>query len=261
MVFAAADQQGADLSAVSLINGGGTSPVLIVCEHASNAIPESFSGLGLTDDVRQSHIAWDPGADAVAAELSRLMDSTYVRGEVSRLVYDCNRPPEAHDAMPARSEIFDVPGNQNLTEEDKARRVASVYRPFEACLSEAAKRAGALVTIHSFTPIYHGQQRAVQLGILHDDDSRLADLMLDDASAHTDLEVRRNDPYGPLSGVTHTLKEHGLANGIPNVMIEVRNDLITTPGDCAAMADCLHRMLIPALDQLGIETNGGEKSA
>jgi predicted N-formylglutamate amidohydrolase len=52
--------------------------------------------------------------------------------------------------------------------------------------------------------------------------------MLARAPGLTDMLTAKNDPYGPADGVTHTLKEHGLSNGLLNVMIEVRNDLLRT---------------------------------
>jgi len=84
-------------------NPDGQSPVVLVCEHASHYIPAQFDGLGLSDDARHSHAAWDPGAMGVALLMAKQMDAALVASGVSRLVYDCNRPPTAIDAMPARS--------------------------------------------------------------------------------------------------------------------------------------------------------------
>jgi len=111
----------------------------------------------------------------------------------------------------------------------------------------------ALVTVHSFTPVYHGRRRAVELGILHDDDSRLADAMLARAPAHTAMRTGRNDPYGPEDGVTHTLRRHALPRGLPNVMLEIRNDLIATPADQDRAAAALCALLAAALGALGHE--------
>jgi predicted N-formylglutamate amidohydrolase len=93
-----------------------------------------------------------------------------------------------------------------------------------------------LVTIHSFTRVFNGVSRDVELGILCDSDERLADEMLARAPGLTDMLTAKNDPYGPADGVTHTLKEHALGNGLLNVMIEVRNDLIATHEDQQAVA-------------------------
>ena len=230
----------------SLLNANGTGPVVIVCEHASHFIPPEYDALGLSDEACTSHVAWDPGANLMAERLSGPFDAPYVRGEVSRLIYDCNRPPDAESAMPARSELFDIPGNVGLAQAEREHRTRTVYEPFKACVEEVMARAGsqrALVTIHSFVPVYHGKPRAVELGILHDADTRLADAMLEAAPRHTTMNTLRNEPYGPEDGVTHTLKLHGLSNGVPNVMIEVRNDLVATPEACGQVGDMLHTLI------------------
>ena len=67
---------------VSVANAGGSSSVVLVCEHASCAIPDSFGGLGLSADDRKSHAAWDPGALGVAQSLSRRLDALCEHGLV-----------------------------------------------------------------------------------------------------------------------------------------------------------------------------------
>ena len=241
----------ADTSPVSIIKGGPAAPFLFVCEHASRHIPEEFGNLGLDDTVASSHIAWDPGALDVTEKLSASFNATAVCGTVSRLIYDLNRSPGAADAMPAKSEIFEVPGNQNLSPDHRSQRVETYYRPFHQALEDQLKAQDsmpALVTIHSFTPTYAGQERAVEIGILHDEDTRFADAMLSIASAYTSMNIMRNEPYGPEHGVTHTLKEHGLENGILNVMIEVRNDLLETHSQCTKVAALLTAWLSEALE-------------
>ncbi len=215
---------------VLVVNPTGASRIVLVCEHASHFIPPAFNNLGLSEKDRISHAAWDPGAMALSERLSKHLDAPLVANNVSRLVYDCNRPPSAPDAMPARSEVIEVPGNLGLSNADRAARVASYYRPFETTLRKVLdqKAAPIIVTIHSFTPVYHGVHRAVEIGVLHDSDTRLADAMLKTAKLHTQANVERNAPYGPENGVTHTLQEHALKEARLNVMLEVRNDLIQT---------------------------------
>ncbi|KIN63375.1 putative N-formylglutamate amidohydrolase [Sulfitobacter noctilucicola] len=221
------NQQTSD-EVVEVINPGGAGSVVLVCEHASPFIPPEFNNLGLDADALNSHAAWDPGALAVARIMATELDAVLVASRVSRLVYDCNRPPEAAGAMPAQSEIFAIPGNADVSLAERTDRTASYYKPFRAAVAKAisARPDGTLVTIHSFTPVYHGKRRDVEIGILHDSDTRLADAMLESAAEHSVHNVQRNAPYGPEDGVTHTLKEHGLRNMRPNVMIEVRNDLL-----------------------------------
>lgn len=244
-------------------NPEGTSPVLLVCEHASKRIPASLENLELDDKTANSHVAWDPGALSVSLKLSKFLDATLISARFSRLVYDCNRPPEAEGAMPSKSEVFLIPGNRNLTEANKNARVDEIYNPFKQAITDkvadrkSADRPTVLVTIHSFTSIYFGETRKVELGILHDSDSTLADTIL---NGNADLKMRRNQPYGPEDGVTHTLKLHALPNGLLNVMIEIRNDLIVTTKEQKNMAAELSRMLNSALDRLHIPTSKPEAS-
>jgi predicted N-formylglutamate amidohydrolase len=170
---------------VIVLNPEGRSSVVVVCEHASNHIPTSYSDLGLTGDALQSHAAWDPGAMPVAKGIALRMDATLVASGVSRLVYDCNRPPEAPDAMPAKSEVFVIPGNTNLTTTQRKDRIKTIYEPFRMGLADAiaTKSSPIVVTIHSFTPVYDGQRRSVEIGVLHDSDERLANAMLEIAPA------------------------------------------------------------------------------
>lgn len=245
--------------AVEVLNPHGAGSALILCEHASNHIPARYDGLGLSDDVRDSHAAWDPGARAVGALMASALDAPMVSSCVSRLVYDCNRPPSAPSAMPERSERFDIPGNRNLARAAIQERVTNVYRPFCNAVTQVVterKAAGLptfLVTIHSFTPVYFDTPRAVEIGILHDDDSRLADAMLANAHLLPHRRVDRNEPYGPADGVTHSLRIHGQANGLANVMLEVRNDLLRSQRDEQIIADELLRLLWPALTTVSPE--------
>ncbi|PWE33889.1 N-formylglutamate amidohydrolase [Maritimibacter sp. 55A14] len=238
-----------------LVNPGGSGHALLVCEHASNHVPAEFDGLGLDAAARASHIAWDPGALGVAERLSDALDAQLLASRVSRLVYDCNRPPQAPDAIPARSEIHDIPGNAGLDAATRQDRIDRFYRPFEARLAAlvAARPAPpVLITVHSFTPVYKGKSRSVELGILHDSDARLANAILDRAADFTGLAVERNAPYGPADGVTHTLLRHAVENGLMNVMLEIRSDLIADPGAQADMAAMLARLLGAAMAALDV---------
>ena len=240
---------------VIIHNVEGGSNIVLVCEHASAHIPEQYDGLGLSPSDRNSHAVWDPGAMALAEELSHRLQAPLVASGVSRLVYDCNRPPSSPSAMPARSEVINVPGNTALSQAERDARAATFYAPFCGALREAVERVDApiLVTVHSYTPVFHGQTRAVEIGILHDSDTRLADAMLDLSHQHTSANVQRNAPYGPEDGVTHTLKEHGVAHGHLNVMLEVRNDLLETAVQQSEMAQMISGWLLAAIAHLGVQ--------
>ena len=142
------------------------------------------------------------GGEQVARRLSRLIDAPLVLQRYSRLAYDCNRPPDSPEAMPEISEITHIP----LLD----------YRAGEGVRS-------VVVTVHSFTPVYKGTRRTVELGILHDRDTRLAEKLI---TSFPGVDARLNEPYGPKDGVLHTLNLHAAPRGLQHVMLEMRNDLI-----------------------------------
>jgi predicted N-formylglutamate amidohydrolase len=235
---------------VVIVNETARSGVLLVVEHAGRRIPKALGTLGLPVNELDRHIAWDIGADGLARRLSELLDAPLVLQRYSRLVYDCNRPPESPGAMPVMSESTPIPGNEGLTAEQRKARTDALYHPFHAAVTRLieARENPVLVTVHSFTPVYKGTPRTLDLGILHDDDARLADRLLRACEADPGLAVRRNEPYGPQDGVTHTLKLHALPRGLENVMLEVRNDLIADEAGQQRMADRLAPLLARAVE-------------
>jgi len=235
---------------VAIENADAKGEFLFVCEHASRRLPERLGTLGLSEEALESHIAWDPGALAVCRFLAKRLDATLVHQRFSRLVYDCNRPPESDAATPVVSEVYEVPGNRTMSAAERRARVDEIYLPFKEAVSQlisdrrASGRRPVLVTMHSFTPVYFGEPRSVEIGILHDADSRLADRMLAAAAVgDVGYDIRRNEPYGPADGVTHSLIEYGIRFGVPNVMIEIRNDLIRNEIGQRVVADYLEGLL------------------
>lgn len=217
---------------VRITNRDGQSRYLLVCDHASNHIPAEYASLGLHAEDLTRHIAWDPGASAVCHQMAGMLDAALIESCISRLVVDCNRPLDAPDLIAATSETTAVPGNADVTPEEKARRVALAYEPYHAAIEElvservAAAHPTALVAVHSFNPTYAGAARPWQVGIVHDQDERLSRPLIETLSAIQDLNVGDNQPYSPTDRVYYTLERHARARGLPCVMIEIRNDEI-----------------------------------
>ncbi len=225
-----------------VINEHGSSPFVLICEHASNAIPARLNNLGLSGEDRQRHIAWDIGAEGVSRTLSKLLDAPLFLQRYSRLVYDCNRPPQAEGAMPAQSEVFKIPGNHNLTPEDRLARTTEIYRPFMAAIAghldvrAAHARPAHVVSIHSFTKNYMGKERSVELGLLFD---RYADIANHLVRCFPQFDTRLNEPYGPKDGVMHLMNQIAAPRNLPHIMIEIRNDLIDTEKTQLEWGHCL----------------------
>lgn len=246
---------------VAVENGDGGGALVLVCDHASSFIPARYAGLGLGDEDRERHIGWDIGALALSRRLSQRLDATLLHATLSRLLLDVNRQPDAHDAIVGISEDIPIPGNRALGAEERNHRRDWIYRPYHAAIEAliaqriADTRPVGVVAVHSFTPVYRGRSRPWQIGVLSHRDRRMADALLDALQGDAELQVGDNQPYTPTDGVYHTLERHAEAHGLPCVMLEVRNDLISdTPGQ-AAWADRLAPLLQRAFET-AIHTQG-----
>lgn len=148
----------------AVFNPHGKGDVLLVCEHATATIPSVFGNLGVQQHALLSHIAWDPGALELSMRLAKMSDANLCYQRYSRLLYDCNRPPESPSAIREKSEAYEIPGNRNLSEQERDQRVETFYRPFQKGLSrllDARNRSGrqtVLVTVHSFTPVFSARR-------------------------------------------------------------------------------------------------------
>jgi predicted N-formylglutamate amidohydrolase len=235
---------------VRTINGDGRSPFVLVCDHASNRIPAEYGDLGLSGIDRLRHIAWDPGALSVSLELVDRLDAPLVHSTVSRLVIDCNRTFGAPDLIAPVSETTEIPGNRQLGDADRQRRIAAYHEPFHAAIAALLDRRAAagkemiLVAMHSFTPVYKGEARRWPIGLIHGVDTRYTRRVFDALKrAEPKLDVGWNQPYAALNGVTFTLEHHGDGRGLTSTMIEIRHDEIFAPAWVRRWAALLARCL------------------
>ncbi len=248
---------GLEESPTEEINLTGKSDILLICEHASHFIPEGFNNLGLAEEECLSHIGWDIGAADLAKKLSQQLDASLILQRYSRLLYDCNRPPDELSAIPPLSEATVIPGNSELTAEQRDYRIQRVYQPFHEAIGlhiadrKKAGRRTIIVTIHSFTPIYKGQVRGVELGVICDPDNEFSQRFYQKAREVCDYDIRINEPYGPPEPVLHTVTKHGRDNQIANVMLEIRNDLILRENDQQEWA----QLIATVLNQASVGSN------
>lgn len=241
------------LPPVVTINAAGASPFVLVCDHASNRFPERYGNHGLTPHQRLMHIAWDPGALAVAIRLSDLLDAPLIQSTVSRLIIDCNRALNAVDLIPITSERTEIAANASVPQSEREFRVARYHAPFHTAIDamlEERERAGLetiLVTVHSFTPTYKDVQRPWPIGLIHGTEERFTHALFAALKAEDPaLNVGWNEPYSARNGVTYTLEHHGDGRGLDCTMIEIRHDEILEPAGIALWADRLARCLLAA---------------
>lgn len=219
-------------SAVAVDNPRGRGPFVLVCDHASNWVPPGLAHLGLPEHELSRHIAWDPGALELARLLAGQLDAPLVHATISRLVLDVNRDPTHPGSVVTVSEDTVIPGNQQITAQERARRVRDIYEPYHQALAGVIDAALAgpsvprIVSIHSFTPVYRREPRPWHIGVLSGEDRRMADPLLHWLRSDNELVVGDNQPYAPTDGVYHTLNRHCAAQNLQSVLLELRADLL-----------------------------------
>jgi predicted N-formylglutamate amidohydrolase len=252
--------------AFRLLRPAGEPGLLLVCDHATNRIPQQLGTLGLSEAERATHIAWDIGAAALTEALSERLEAPAVLANFSRLVADPNRGLDDPTLITALSDGILIPGNRNLTREAREARIAQFYAPYHAAIAEAlarakkAHRSPVIFSIHSFTPVWRGVMRPWHLGILWNKDDRVVSPLLKRLRAEGSFVVGDNEPYsGELPG--DTMDRHGTAQGLAHALIEVRQDLVAEPADVASLAGRLAPILRAAVADAGFAARASGKEA
>lgn len=240
-------------SPVHILGEERSSRWLVLCDHATNRVPDFVNGgsLGIANDDMDRHIAYDPGAAGVAIRLAEKLNAPAVLSNFSRLVIDPNRGEDDPTLVMRLYDGTIIPANRHVSDADIALRRDRCYRPYhDAVAAIAARRPDtAIVSVHSFTPqLQHRPPRPWHIGLLYADDDRLSLPLLDLLRHEPGLVVGANQPYsGHLKG--DTIDRHAIQIERQNTLIEIRNDLIQDDAGQANWADRLARLLPPALDQ------------
>jgi predicted N-formylglutamate amidohydrolase len=225
---------------------------LLICDHASRRIPRALADLGLPAEALGRHIAWDIGAAELSKALSRRLKTRAVLANYSRLVVDCNRAPDAHDAFTTDGDGHRIPGNEALSAADRHVRLEAIHSPYHRAVAESVARLAthgpvALVAIHSFTPVFHGFARPWVAGVLYGDDDRLAGPLLQHLRSAGVGRIGDNEPYSGRFPSAYTLHRHTREHGLPHVSLEIRQDELLTPGGIDRWASLLVQCLAPVL--------------
>jgi predicted N-formylglutamate amidohydrolase len=237
-----------------LHNEGGGRRCLLICDHASAAIPAALGDLGLDAGQRRRHIAWDIGIAEVTRRLARRLDAPAVLSGYSRLVIDCNRQLDDPTSIAQESDDVPVPGNRGLDAAARAARAAACFWPYhQAITAQIARmrevgRPPALISLHSFTPVMQGYERPWHIGVLWNRDGRLAKPILEWLGRDPAICVGDNKPYDGRAGRGYGVSMHGEQEGLPHVLLELRQDLIDTHHGAEAWAERLAHLFEDMLE-------------
>jgi len=237
-----------DIPPVLEHNAAGRSPFLLTSDHYGRLIPRVLGDLGLPKSELTRHIAWDVGIAGVAEALSKHLDAHLIAQRYSRLVIDCNRPPQAAGSIPRISEATVIPGNEGIARDAAEARRYQIFDPYHRRIAEVIDRRlrdgipTVLVSLHSFTPVYAGIIRPWHIGTLYRRDTGLPPLLLRLLRAEPDLVVGDNEPYAVSDETDYTIPVHGEARGLMNSGIEIRQDLIADQAGQKQWANRLARI-------------------
>jgi len=236
-----------DPSPVEWINPDSASPILLLCEHAGQAIPAQLGDLGLAQGAIDLHIGWDIGAERLAREIASRLEAPLILQRYSRLVIDCNRPPGSAGSIPEISDHVPIPGNRNLSAEARRWRERLIFEPLDAAIADGFARAPRLAafSIHTFTRQMHrGPRRHWDAGFLGRTDLPAAEVFLKTISAtHPEFVLAINEPYQVDELGDWFIPHHAEPRGIRHSLIEICNDQVRTEAQIALWADLLVRAM------------------
>jgi len=224
------------------IGGDFNRGLIIICDHASNAIPPGLDNLGLAPEALEQHIAWDIGAARVAAHLATRFKAPAIFAGTSRLVIDCNRDPADPASIPLQVDETPIPGNAHLTVWQKAERMSRWFVPYhnaiEALMSAALAtvRDPVLLSVHSMTAERNGQIRTWPVALSSHEDKRLSKPMLAALRKRIGFLVGDNEPYALDPAEDYSVPVHAMRRGLRHLQVEFRQDLIASDQGAAKWA-------------------------
>jgi len=213
-------------SAFRILRAAGKGRFVILCDHASNRIPEELENLGLPAFELERHIAWDIGAAGITEELSNIFDAPAILCGTSRLVIDCNRQLHAPDLIPEVSDGTVIPGNRNLSAAQRQRRIEQWFQPYHAAVESVieGREDSIALSIHSMTECLAGEVRPWQIALSSHRDRRIVEPVLDALRRPGDITVGDNQPYDLDPAFDYSIPLHAMRRNMLHLQVEFRQD-------------------------------------
>ena len=168
--------------------------------------------------------------------ISKFLNCPLVMTNFSRLLIDANRGIDDPTLIMKISDESLIEGNKNISfqnnSDERKKRIKNFYEIYHKKISDiintliSKKVFPAIISIHSFTPFWKGKKRSIDLGILWDSDDRLPNIFFNYLNKnYKNMDIGNNTPYsGRMKN--DTLYKHGTSQGLANILIEIRQDLI-----------------------------------
>ena len=205
---------------------GGDGPVVLTCEHATERLPAPWRWPEADQRLVGTHWAYDLGAADLTYDLQRRLSCAAVLSRFSRLLVDPNRPEGAETLFRDVADGEPVRFNLDLDAEERERRLAGYYRPYHAAADEVVEASSAPIvfSVHTFTPVYEGTKRWMEIGVLYDTHEAIS-LELGRALHDAGFHVAYNEPWSGKEGLIYSVDRHARSHGREPIEIEVRQDL------------------------------------
>lgn len=228
-------------------------PLLLTCEHASNAIPKGFENVNIDSDLINDHFGFDPGAEALTVDLGRKLAAPTVRATFSRLFIDANRAPNHPSCIRPHVMGRELLCNAQICDQERARRLA-FHKSFHAAVNQSCEgfldwhKRYLILSVHTFTPVLGKcDRRGFEVGILHDSEHEALAAHFQRLLNNENLNCRLNEPYSGLNGLVYLASRHGHEFDMPYLALEVRCDLLTGDADTRAR---IHEAILKAIPRL-----------
>jgi len=245
-----------DPPSFEVFNRDGDTPLLLVCDHASQEVPRILDKLGMGNDALECHIAYDIGAAEVSRQLSAMLDAPCVLAGYSRLLIDLNRPPGHPQSIMEASDNTEIPGNFALSDDAKRQRVRELFEPYHDAINRALARiwetgaAPALFSVHSFSPEFGDQPRPWDIGVLWNNDPRIAVPLMEILKGQG-LNVGNNEPYSGHD-LAYTIDMHAGAAGLASCVVEINQNQVRDEAGIKCWSNYLSEAIAEILKQPGL---------
>lgn len=236
-----------ELKPYRILNFDLTGPFIFSCEHASNQLPPDVQFSKEDFHFLQTHWGWDIGAQKVVEHLAKSTQCAAIFGTVSRLWVDLNRSIDRKDLVRTHTELHELSFNKNISSESEHKRLEDWYHPFHKAYDELVEKklrlaSPILISIHSFTPVWNGKVRTMDIGVLFDQYESLG-IKLAQALKNEELFVECNEPYTGRGGLMYSVEDKGIRHGCKHLELEINQALICTP----ERVTCLANKILSAL--------------
>lgn len=205
---------------------GANPRILLLCEHASLRLPPPLNWPQEDAWIVGTHWSFDLGARKLTLELAATLDASAVLARFSRLLIDANRPPDSATLLRDEADGRRVHLNQGVADDERARRLRDYYHPYhrriDSCLE--AQPQAAILSVHTFTPVYEGTTRNLEVGVLFNREAELGRRFAEVLREHG-WQSALNEPYSGADGFAFSPELHGKRHRRTWLELEIRQDI------------------------------------